>query len=608
MTQSITHDWVSVEEHKPNRQLAFLSLITKLPFKVMTDYYRAKLCSIPPVCQLNISAKNPAGSYGKQEEYPETILAKARTQFLTSRASDFSDAFVINPGSRYLKIGKASDPLPKIVPHLIAHRKGDISEVQSGMKFTREDDAFFSDVFANLFSARIQTLKRKPMPSAPGQVHNFNSNSEPRTIPEHNDPYAIDWTAPTEDSKYFCGEEAKYLDNSQEAFIHKYPIRMGTFNLLDYDDIHQVLLDLARIWEYSLRKDFEILHQKDLNEFSCLLILPDNVNAKELNYWSILVIRILGFKAVAFLQESVASAFGSGIATGCVLDIGSQKTSFACVEDGFLLPDSSVLLPYGGDSLTKLFLEFLNDAAFPYVGANLNDPADFDLISELKSNSITFQESDTFNVSTFEFYVRKPATPTLHYNVKMYEERIMTPMALFTPNSIPTFVHENINYAPLTTESQPDESKGKEGEGEEGGEQEVKMETSEKSPEIPTLDEALLRSMCAGSEGEERIERINKFKGSIILVGGESSIPHFDSFLQLKMTQLFERIEGLSDTSISFFKGPSKDLDPKMIPWKGGCVFCKIECSNDYWTCAEEFNAKSLKSISKRVNFSIKLD
>ena len=40
----------------------------------------------------------------------------------------------------------------------------------------------------------------------------------------------------------------------------------------------------------------------------------------------------------------------------------------------------------------------------------------------------------------FDFYLRKPnQKATLHYQVKMYEERIMTPLALFTEDTLPLF-------------------------------------------------------------------------------------------------------------------------------------------------------------------------
>lgn len=38
------------------------------------------------------------------------------------------------------------------------------------------------------------------------------------------------------------------------------------------------------------------------------------------------------------LQESVCAAYGVGMATCCVVDIGHMKTSICCVDDGIFLP------------------------------------------------------------------------------------------------------------------------------------------------------------------------------------------------------------------------------------------------------------------------------
>lgn len=33
-------------------------------------------------------------------------------------------------------------------------------------------------------------------------------------------------------------------------------------------------------------------------------------------------------------QESVCATFGSGLSSTCIVDVGDQKTSVCCVEDG----------------------------------------------------------------------------------------------------------------------------------------------------------------------------------------------------------------------------------------------------------------------------------
>ena len=50
------------------------------------------------------------------------------------------------------------------------------------------------------------------------------------------------------------------------------------------------------------------------------------------------LLRRMRFRSIFVLQESVAAGFGSGIATGCIVDLGHQTTSVTCIEDGYSLP------------------------------------------------------------------------------------------------------------------------------------------------------------------------------------------------------------------------------------------------------------------------------
>lgn len=40
------------------------------------------------------------------------------------------------------------------------------------------------------------------------------------------------------------------------------------------------------------------------------------------------------YVAIIVHQESVCATFGSGLSSACVVDVGDQKTSLCCVEDG----------------------------------------------------------------------------------------------------------------------------------------------------------------------------------------------------------------------------------------------------------------------------------
>lgn len=39
-------------------------------------------------------------------------------------------------------------------------------------------------------------------------------------------------------------------------------------------------------------------------------------------------------------QESVCATFGAGVGSACVIDVGDQKTTICCVDDGLAIPTS----------------------------------------------------------------------------------------------------------------------------------------------------------------------------------------------------------------------------------------------------------------------------
>lgn len=145
--------------------------------------------------------------------------------------------------------------------------------------------------------------------------------------------------------------------------------------------------------------------------------------------------------AIIVHQESVCATFGSGLSSACVVDVGDQKTSLCCVEDGvshrnsrlawliygyklfssyrfncrlwskfrrlihscdplcmvaadcwFVNRDdihmcvivSRVCLAYGGSDVTRTFFWLLQRAGFPYRECHLANRLDCQLLQHLK--------------------------------------------------------------------------------------------------------------------------------------------------------------------------------------------------------------------------------
>lgn len=165
-----------------------------------------------------------------------------------------SDVIIIHPGSRNLRIGRASEAFPRTVPHVIA-RKMNTSTSKSksntppqvlSMDMDISQDSLEDDTDADLDASdaelpvhktdtsqmtplqvsaleaiegtlkyRMKMAKRRAVPNANAQVISYNSQAVQEIIPDHNDPYKVEWTDSDQEGKpeYFIGEKVCKLSN-----------------------------------------------------------------------------------------------------------------------------------------------------------------------------------------------------------------------------------------------------------------------------------------------------------------------------------------------------------------------------------------------------------
>lgn len=68
--------------------------------------------------------------------------------------------------------------------------------------------------------------------------------------------------------------------------------------------------------------------------FSCIYLFVACIQRISM-FW-----HMIWFAFLHLLQESVSSVFGCGLSAACVVDVGDEKTSICCVEDGLVIPSS----------------------------------------------------------------------------------------------------------------------------------------------------------------------------------------------------------------------------------------------------------------------------
>lgn len=391
------------------------------------------------------------------------VDGEATDEVMAEKAKIGSDVIVLHPGSSNFRIGRAVDAVPVVVPSVVAVPRPTsnddylpASPVRTGTDSAADgaspvDMVSFGPEFENVkaemtkdFKARMRFYKRRVLPNSRETASNFNKRQEPEVIPEHNDPNKVEWIETDECKKrnVFVGDEALKLPLCDKfgGWKLRHPILNGRFNEDPeiYGSKEEILGDLTHLVDYGLKQ----LEIEKAGDFKCVLIIPDLYDKMYVETLTDLLIRYVGFKRVAYIQESLSASFGAGTSSACIIDVGSQTTTVSCVDEGLVINDSRIKLNFGGDNITETFTKFLLQQHFPYKDINLNYSYDWQLAQTLKHDFITFNDAD-IAVQIYNFYKRKPFEDTLKYEFKVFDEVMLSPLGLFFPQ-IFDIKHNNI--------------------------------------------------------------------------------------------------------------------------------------------------------------------
>ncbi|KAK5056001.1 hypothetical protein LTR84_012552 [Exophiala bonariae] len=370
-------------------------------------------------------------------------------------ASSGAKTIVIHIGSQNLRVGLANDALPKTVPMVVARRaEMSESELDNGEPAPKraklnnglpphEPEKRFGDEFAKKFAGmsndlkvRMRMNKRKVLPQSRDMVTSYNRRNTYETITDFNDTMRIEWTETSHKRPCITGKAALRIPElSEPRYKLFWPIKNGWINEQDYASKRFVYEDIRIIIEdaINLQLELNIKTREEWGQYSCVIVIPDYYERTYVTSLLDMAITEFGFARVCFIQESLAASFGAGFTVSCVVDIGAQKTSISCVEDGMVIDNSRVNIKYGGADITEAFVKMIIYNHFPYAEINLNRRYDFQLAEELKQKFCTMTEADV-SVQLYDFHLRAPDQETRKYTFKIYDEVILAPMGLFKPH------------------------------------------------------------------------------------------------------------------------------------------------------------------------------
>ncbi|KAF8916271.1 hypothetical protein CPB85DRAFT_1290585 [Mucidula mucida] len=386
-----------------------------------------------------------------------------------------SQVLIIHPGSRYLRVGRASDVTPAAVLNVLARKTQtppkpvyieNISRPatrkprhgQSSSATSPVDDEYgvqplgddpFERKLAETTSSlreRMRFYKLRVTPNAAHVATTFNQSFQPEIIPGHNDSYQLEWIDQSCKEDVLIGEKAlRIADPERAGYVVRWPIHGSNFNTRDYTSFRTILGDIEAILRHTLKDKLNI-HPRDYKNFSVILVIPDFYDRSYVREFVNILLVGMGFKQLCAQQESLAATYGAGVSNACVVDIGAKFTSIACVDEGLVLADSRMTLSMGGDDITEFLYVLLDRIGFPYRDINLVRAYDWNVMEDLKVRLCTLAEGDVA-LNLYDFVVRRPGKPTEKYGLRAYDEIILAPMCLFEPRVI-EFDRKRVGFHP----------------------------------------------------------------------------------------------------------------------------------------------------------------
>ncbi|CAE6509509.1 unnamed protein product [Rhizoctonia solani] len=415
-----------------------------------------------------IWARNAAANAQRKRTAEEAFTGKEKA--LPTDGALGSKTLVIHPGSRWLKIGMATDVFPVLVPHAIARRcrtgtapeavfhnlvvqpasernglTGDTREKDGGneMSADSEEDPF-NERTAGIRSsllARMKFYKLQVLHNGSSDAARYNASVEPTTIPELDDNSRAEWVGipanPIGNEETFVGNKALILgEPAASSFTLKWPIRGNSLNTRDYGSAQEIISDIETIWSTVLLENLDIPRSEyKASELNVILVIPDHFDRFYVRELANVLLVQMGFSQLCVQQESLCAAFGAGLSTACVVDIGAVKTSIACVDEGQVVPDTRITLDLGGDDITEYLYYLLKEINFPPGDCQLGQSSDWTLMTRLKKKMCSLSETDVA-LNLYDFNVRRPNQDTEEYTIQVYDEPVVAAMCIFEPRII----------------------------------------------------------------------------------------------------------------------------------------------------------------------------
>ncbi|XP_021751790.1 actin-related protein 9-like isoform X1 [Chenopodium quinoa] len=566
-------------------------------------------------------------------DYLKTVVP---SQFVAERGANL---VIINPGSANIKIGLGTQDAPLVIPHCIARRTTGAnlhprknvvdqalnSQVTTAQHVERERaydtiasflkipslneevSNSYSRKMSRLDGSNLTTCKKDPgftwtdvfekkpdfFPASVIHAETSTNNDVIHHLSDLNNEHKE--TAVVSERKYrefICGEEALRISPC-EPFCLRRPIRRGHFNVSPYYPAQQVLEDLRAIWEWILTEKLHIpLNQR--TTYSAVLVVPETFDNCEIKELLSIVLGDLRFGVAVIHQEALATVFGNGLSTACVVNIGAQVTSVICVEDGVALPATGITLSFGGEDISRCLLwTQRHHQTWPPIRTDaVAKPIDLLMLNRLKESYCQIKEGDTDAVVVVHSY--EDGTSVGAHKTRLTALNV-PPMGLFYPKLLVpevylppprTWFHDYEDMLEDTSNVEyprrPDGSDLYPGfnAGFSMWEGYTVFTNKHKKEENLGLAEAITKSILSTG----RIDLQRKLFCSIQLGGGASMTNGLVAAVEDRVLHAIPSNEAIDTVEVLQSRN-----NPTYVSWKGGVILAILDFSREAWIHREDW-------------------
>jgi len=294
-----------------------------------------------------------------------------------------------------------------------------------------------------------------------------------------------------------------------------------------------------------------------------------------------------------------------------VVDVGDQKVSVSCVEDGISHPGTRIMIGFGGGDVTQVLHHLCQQNGFPYQDCDPKSAPDGLLLHKLKEETCHL-ELEEGSLLRHSF-----SSPGHSYSVYLGDERIVAPLALFQLELLevtgpkgasvstkdPGDAEDPHDQHYLRETSRKYTKTGEIQQGTEPGNQEadfeeVDLEGVNLGPnmraEVLPLDQAIVRSIenCTGEEMKK------KMYAAILVVGGGFRFPGAAKYLQSRILASLGSPTQLVEVIID-----AKDFESDTTVWRGAAVMANMESAQELWLRPREWSKHGQKLLRERAPF-----